>query len=51
MAARKYVVIAAVDNSMPCLLQGLEMLIRDFGYHIMYKRWNDTFTAVPFKPK
>ena len=33
------------------LLQGLEMLIRDFGYHIAYKRWQDTFTAVPFKPK
>lgn len=35
----------------PLLLQGLEMLIRDFGYHIAYKRWQDTFTAVPFKPK
>ena len=33
------------------LLQGLEMLIKEFGYHIAYKRWNDTFTAVPFKPK
>lgn len=31
--------------------QGLQMLIDDFGYHIAYKRWNDTFTAVPFKPK
>jgi hypothetical protein len=31
--------------------QGLQMLIEDFGYHIAYKRWNDTFTAVPFKPK
>jgi hypothetical protein len=36
---------------LPLLLQGLEMLIRDFGYHIAYKRWQDTFTAVPFKPK
>lgn len=36
---------------LPPLLQGLEMLIRDFGYHIAYKRWQDTFTAVPFKPK
>lgn len=36
---------------LPLLLQGLEMLVRDFGYHIAYKRWQDTFTAVPFKPK
>jgi len=32
-------------------MQGLDMLIKEFGYHIAYKRWNDTFTAVPFKPK
>jgi hypothetical protein len=29
----------------------MDMLINEFGYHIAYKRWNDTFTAVPFKPK
>jgi succinate dehydrogenase/fumarate reductase cytochrome b subunit len=32
-------------------LQGIDMLISEFGYHIAYKRWNDTFSAVPFKPK
>ncbi|GMH36199.1 hypothetical protein BSKO_04067 [Bryopsis sp. KO-2023] len=31
--------------------KGIEMLIQEFDYHIAYKRWNDTFTAVPFKPK
>jgi hypothetical protein len=27
------------------------MLIKEFDYHVAYKRWNDTFTAIPFKPK
>ncbi|GLI59029.1 hypothetical protein VaNZ11_000855 [Volvox africanus] len=31
--------------------KGIDMLIKDFGYHIAYKRWNDSFTAIPFKPK
>ncbi|WIA08791.1 hypothetical protein OEZ85_008213 [Tetradesmus obliquus] len=31
--------------------KGIDMLINEFGYHIAYKRWNDTFSAVPFKPK
>ncbi|KAI8476434.1 MAG: flagellar associated protein [Monoraphidium minutum] len=30
---------------------GIDLLIRDFSYHVMFKRWNDTFSAVPFKPK
>lgn len=41
------------DHVLMCCVcvQGLDMLIKEFGYHIAYKRWNDTFTAVPFKPK
>ncbi|KXZ55964.1 FAP286 protein [Gonium pectorale] len=31
--------------------KGIDLLIKEFGYHIAYKRWNDTFTAIPFKPK
>ncbi|KAL6747012.1 flagellar associated protein [Haematococcus lacustris] len=31
--------------------KGIELLVKDFQYHLAYKRWNDTFTAVPFKPK
>lgn len=31
--------------------KGIETLIKEFNYHIAYKRWNDTFTAIPFKPK
>ncbi|GBF89160.1 flagellar associated protein [Raphidocelis subcapitata] len=31
--------------------KGIELLIRDFRYHVAYKRWNDNFSAVPFKPK
>jgi hypothetical protein len=34
-----------------CTMQGIDMLIKEFNYHIAYKRWNDTFTAIPFKPK
>ena len=25
--------------------------IQEFDYHLAFKRWSDTFTAVPFKPK
>mmetsp|Transcript_42544 Transcript_42544/g.51684 ORF Transcript_42544/g.51684 Transcript_42544/m.51684 type:complete len:160 (+) Transcript_42544:349-828(+) len=28
----------------------LQILINDFAYHPVFKRWNDEFTAVPFKP-
>jgi hypothetical protein len=30
---------------------GVELLCRDFGYHPAYRRWHDTFTATPWKPK
>ena len=29
---------------------GLELLIEHFNYHPLYKRWDDTFSGVPFKP-
>ncbi|KAG2445945.1 hypothetical protein HXX76_000548 [Chlamydomonas incerta] len=31
--------------------KGIDLLIKEFGYHLAFKRWNDTFTAIPFKPK
>ncbi|PNH07964.1 hypothetical protein TSOC_005529 [Tetrabaena socialis] len=31
--------------------KGIDLLIKEFGYHIAFKRWNDTFSAIPFKPK
>jgi len=30
---------------------GLKMLMKHFDYHPQFKRWSDTFTAVPFRPK
>ena len=30
---------------------GLQVLIDHFNYHPSFKRWNDDFTAVPFRPK
>jgi hypothetical protein len=30
---------------------GLEMLKKHFDYHPEFKRWSDTFSAVPFRPK
>lgn len=30
---------------------GIGLLIKEFGYHVMYKKWDSTFSAVPFKPK
>eukprot|EP00877_Chromochloris_zofingiensis_P015214 jgi/Chrzof1/9947/Cz04g21210.t1 len=39
------------DNAKEFHGKGIDMLIKEFNYHIAYKRWNDTFTAVPFKPK
>jgi hypothetical protein len=35
----------------PLPTASIELLIQDFNYHVQFKRWNDTFTAVPFKPK
>ena len=32
-------------------LNSIDLLIRDFNYHVNFKRWNDTFSAVPFRPK
>jgi len=29
---------------------GLELLKNEFDYHAEYKRWNDRFTAIPFRP-
>ncbi|OQS06088.1 hypothetical protein THRCLA_20445 [Thraustotheca clavata] len=31
--------------------QGLQVLIDNFNYHPEYKRYNDEFSAVPFRPK
>lgn len=31
--------------------KGIEMLIKNFDYHVAYKRPGDTFTATPFVPK
>lgn len=30
---------------------GIGLLIENFSYHVNFKRWNDTFSAVPFRPK
>jgi len=30
--------------------KGIQMLVNEFDYHVAYKRWSDSFTAVPFKP-
>ena len=30
---------------------GLNMLMKHFDYHPAFKRWSDTLTAVPFRPK
>ncbi len=32
-------------------MHGLELLCEEFQYHPAYKRWSDTFSATPFKPK
>ena len=29
---------------------GVQILMDEFAYHPAYKRWDDEFTAVPFKP-
>ena len=31
--------------------KGIQMLVDEFNYHVAYKRWDDTFSAIPFKPK
>jgi hypothetical protein len=30
---------------------GLLILMREFGYHPIYKKPGDSFTAIPFRPK
>jgi hypothetical protein len=30
--------------------KGLELLMEHFGYHPAFKRWFDSFSAVPFRP-
>jgi len=30
---------------------GLKMLMKHFDYHPEFKRWSDTFSAVPFRPQ
>ncbi|QDZ23352.1 hypothetical protein A3770_10p58700 [Chloropicon primus] len=30
--------------------QGIKLLIKDFAYHPAFKRWDDSFTSIPFKP-
>ena len=30
--------------------QGLDLLKEHFGYHPLFKRWFDSFSAIPFKP-
>jgi len=29
---------------------GVKILMDEFAYHPAYKRWDDEFTATPFKP-
>jgi hypothetical protein len=29
---------------------GLKLLMKHFDYHPEFKRWSDTFSAVPFRP-
>jgi len=30
---------------------GLKLLMEEFSYHPVFKRWNDGFSATPFRPK
>ncbi|GAX74114.1 hypothetical protein CEUSTIGMA_g1563.t1 [Chlamydomonas eustigma] len=39
------------DNAKEFHSKGIDMLIKDFDYHLAYKRWSDSFSGVPFKPK
>ena len=51
--------LAVIDVQMSVLYQnakdkhanGLTMLMKHFDYHPEFKRWSDTFSAVPFRPK
>lgn len=50
-AAHREHVSLAPTTPLPPPPPRIDLLIRDFNYHVNFKRWNDTFTAVPFKPK
>eukprot|EP00341_Mesodinium_pulex_P003398 CAMPEP_0116943952 /NCGR_PEP_ID=MMETSP0467-20121206/35498_1 /TAXON_ID=283647 /ORGANISM="Mesodinium pulex, Strain SPMC105" /LENGTH=83 /DNA_ID=CAMNT_0004627241 /DNA_START=176 /DNA_END=427 /DNA_ORIENTATION=- len=31
--------------------EGIDCLVKEMNYHPAYKRWDDEFTGIPFKPK
>lgn len=39
------------ENAKQGHIRGIKLLERDFGYHPAFKRPQDTFTAIPFRPK
>jgi DNA-binding transcriptional MerR regulator len=39
------------DNAKEEHAKGVQLLINEFGYHPPFKRWDDAFSATPFKPK
>jgi hypothetical protein len=39
------------NNAKEFHAKGIDMLVKDFDYHITYKRWNDTFSGIPFTPQ
>mmetsp|Transcript_2472 Transcript_2472/g.2433 ORF Transcript_2472/g.2433 Transcript_2472/m.2433 type:complete len:146 (+) Transcript_2472:91-528(+) len=39
------------ENAKQGHVKGIKLLERDFGYHPAFKRPQDTFTAIPFRPK
>eukprot|EP00602_Paraphysomonas_sp_CaronLab_P007813 CAMPEP_0185031050 /NCGR_PEP_ID=MMETSP1103-20130426/18289_1 /TAXON_ID=36769 /ORGANISM="Paraphysomonas bandaiensis, Strain Caron Lab Isolate" /LENGTH=137 /DNA_ID=CAMNT_0027566411 /DNA_START=132 /DNA_END=545 /DNA_ORIENTATION=- len=44
--------IAAIyDRAKAGHTRGIKLLEKDFGYHPSFKRPQDTFTAIPFRPK
>ncbi|GBG34504.1 Hypothetical Protein FCC1311_107282 [Hondaea fermentalgiana] len=39
------------DNAKEEHAKGVQVLIDQFNYHPAFKRWNETFFAIPFRPK
>ena len=39
------------DNAKKEHQDGIQVLMDEFEYHPIFKRWSDNFTAVPFRPK
>ena len=39
------------DNAKLQHANGIKLLVDEFRYHPTFKRWNDDFSAVPFRPK